>query len=127
MKPVFLATADVLTIHRRMIVEFGGTLGLRDPGLLESAVMMPAATFEGRFLHRDLAAMAAAYFFHLCRNHPFVDGNRRTALATAEVFIALNRKRVHAANKDLEELTWGVAEGRIPKEDVVTFFRRHVK
>ena len=74
-----MTVEHVLDVHRRMILEFGGDPSLRDSGLLESDVMMPAAQFGGRFLHDGIAAMAAAYLFHLCRNHPFVDGNGRAA------------------------------------------------
>lgn len=125
--PVFLTTDHVLAIHRRMIREFGGDPGVRDHGLLQSAVMMPAARFEGGFLHDGIPAMAAAYLFHLCKNHPFVDGNKRTALASAEVFILVNGMRMTVSNEDLEALTLGVADGRVAKEDVVAFFRQHVR
>lgn len=83
---VFLSVANVMTIHGRLIEEFGGDEGLRDQGLLESAVAMPHAMFSGQFLHSTLAEMAAAYHFHLCSNHPFVDGNKRVAVASAEMF-----------------------------------------
>lgn len=125
-EPAFLAVDHILAIHRRMIREFGGDPDVRDYGLLESAVMMPAARFAGRFLHKGIVAMAAAYLFHLCKNHPFVDGNKRTALVSAEVFLVLNNKRLLATNKELEELTLGVADGRISKDDVISFFRGHV-
>ena len=69
--------------------------------------------------------MAAAYLFHLCRNHPFVDDNKSTALATAEVFIILNGVRLNAADAAVETLTVGVADGRLSKEDVCAFFREH--
>lgn len=124
--PVFLTVDHVLTIHRRVIDEFGGDPALRDRGLLESAVMMPAAQFGGGYLHDGIPAMAAAYLFHICKNHSFVDGNKRTALATAEVFILLNSARLDATNDDVEELTWGVAKGRLQKEEVTAFFRQHV-
>ena len=123
--PTFLAVENVLTIHGRMVQEFGGGSGVRDLGLLESAVMMPAARFEGQFLHDGIAAMAAAHLFHLCKNHPFVDGNKRTALSAAEVFILLNGHRLNATNKELEELTLGVADGGVSKPDVATFFLRN--
>jgi len=107
-----------------MIGEFGGEPGVREPGLLESAVMMPAARYGGRFLHDGVPAMAAAYLYHVCMNHAFVDGNKRTALATAEVFLALNDMRLAATDAELEELLLGVAAGRISKESVVAFFGR---
>lgn len=123
--PAFLTIEHVLAIHRRMIDEFGGDGTLRDYGLLEPAVMMSAAQFGGRFLHRGIPAMGTAYLFHLCKNHPFVDGNKRTALASAEVFMVLNGRRLTAGNEDLEEPTIGVADGRLAKKDAVAFFRRH--
>ena len=123
---VFLKADHVAAIHRRMIREFGGEAGLRDRGLLESAASMPAAGAGGKYLHRGLAEKAAAYLYHLCRNHPFVDGNKRTALAAAEVFLLLNDRALAATNEELERLTRGVAEGTISKREALRFFRRHV-
>ena len=124
--PVFLTVDQVLAVHRRVVQEFGGDLEVRDYGLLESAVMMPAAQFGGEYLHDGLPAMAAAYLFHICRNHAFVDGNKRTALAAAEVFVLLNDMRLKATGRQLENLTLGVARGKVSKDEVVAFFRRHV-
>ncbi|MCX5685169.1 MAG: type II toxin-antitoxin system death-on-curing family toxin [Planctomycetota bacterium] len=123
--PAFLSTDQVLAIHYRMIEEFGGEPTVRDVGLLESAVAMPAAGMGGRFLHKGIPAMAAAYLFHLCRNHPFVDGNKRTALVAAEVFLLSNDCRLAATNAQLEQLTLGVAACEISKAETVAFFRRH--
>jgi len=123
--PVFLGVEHVLSIHHRMIREFGGSPDVRDTGLLESAVMMPAAQFSGEFLHSGVPAMAAVYLFHLCLNHPFVDGNKRTALVAAEVFLMLNDMRLTAGNRDVERLTMGVAGGRISKDETIAFFRKH--
>ncbi len=125
--PTFLSVEHLLLIHLRMIREFGGAIEIRDRGLLESAVMMPSAQFDGEFLHDSVAAMGAAYLFHLCKNHPFVDGNKRTALATAEMFVLLNGWELRATNQQLEELTIGVAAGDHSKEHVLNFFRDHVK
>lgn len=124
--PTFLTVDQVLAIHRRMIADFGGTPAVRDRGLLESAVMMPAARFGGQVLHDGLSAMAAAYLFHLCKNHAFVDGNKRTAIASGEMFVLLNGMRLAATNEEVEGITRGVAEGRMLKDDVIAFFRRHV-
>lgn len=124
--PAFLSIGQVLAIHRRMIEEFGGDPTVRDAGLLESAIAMPAAGMGGRFLHKGVAAMAAAYLFHLCRNHPFVDGNKRTALVAAEVFLVANGYRLAATNAELERLTLGVAACEISKAETVAFFRRHI-
>ncbi len=123
--PAFLSVEHVLAIHRRMIDEFGGDPAVLDHGLLESAVMMPAAQFGGKFLHDGIPAMAAAYLFHICKNHAFADGNKRTALAAAEVFVLLNGMRLTATNKELEDLTLRVADGRASKDDATAFLRRH--
>jgi death-on-curing protein len=117
----------VLMIHQRVLDEYGGSAGLRDQGLLESAVAVPAATFGGKFLHDGLPAMAAAYLFHLCKNHPFVDGNKRAALATAILFLYLNDHVLKAKNDSVERLTTGVADGSVSKEAATAFFKKHVQ
>lgn len=122
----FLSVDQVLAIHERCIAEHGGSCELRDRGLLESAVAMPSAQFGGQFLHVGLARMAAAYFFHLCKNHPFVDGNKRVAVATAEVFILVNGQKLAATNAQLESLTMGVADGSISKDGATEFFQQHM-
>ena len=110
-----------------MISDFGGGHGVRDHGLLQSAVAMPSSRYAGELLHRGIPAMAAAYLFHLCSNHPFIDGNKRTALAVAEVFLRLNDFKLAAKDELVEGLTMGVAAGKVPKEEVVSFFRQHTK
>ena len=125
--PRFLSVSQVLRIHRRVIEEFGGDGSVRDQGLLESAILMPAAQFGGRYLHEGIAEMAAAYPFHVCRNHQFVDGNKRVALAAAEVFLDANGHRLAAQDIAVEKLTLGVAQGSLSKADVTAFFRRHVE
>ena len=124
---VFLTVDDVLAIHRRVVDEFGGDPGIRDRGLLESAVAMPHATFGGQALHEGLPAKAAAYHFHLCSNHPFVDGNKRVAVAAAEVFLLLNRHELVAGDDQIEDLTLKVASGELAKTTVVEFFEAHVQ
>ncbi|MGD0886903.1 MAG: type II toxin-antitoxin system death-on-curing family toxin [Thermodesulfovibrionales bacterium] len=89
-KLTFLTLAEVIEIHADQIERYGGGSGIRDINLLSSAVAIPYASFQDQFLHADLFEMAAAYAFHICQNHPFVDGNKRTALATALVFLELN-------------------------------------
>jgi death-on-curing protein len=126
-EPAFLTVEQVLEIHRRGIEQHGGSSELRDRGLLESAVAMPAAQFGGEFLHDGVPAMAAAYLFHLCKNHPFVDGNKRVAITAAEVFTELNGHLLRATDKALEKLTLGVADSSISKQDATRFFETHVK
>ncbi len=119
---VFLSVEDVLEIHRRVIQEFGGSSGIRDRGRLEAAVAMPRSTFGGQELHRGLAEKAASYHFHLCVNHPFIDGNKRVAVVAAEVFLLINGHELVASDEDVANLTFGVAGGRLSKGDVTEFF-----
>ncbi len=126
-KILFLTTAQVERIHAEVIRQFGGSMGLRDRGLFESACEMPRATFGEQFLHATPAAMAAAYLFHLCSNHPFVDGNKRAGLGAALVFAEVNGYEVRATDDELEELTLGVASRSISKEQVTAFFARHMR
>lgn len=123
----FLNTEDLEAIHRRMIDDFGGSDGLRDRHLLESATHTPQAQFGGQFLHASVAAMSAAYLFHLCKNHPFVDGNKRVALATAIQFLFLNDHRLVAGKMEVEALTIGVADSSVSKEEATAFFVKHTR
>ena len=124
MSPDFLTLEEVLDIHAMQLGRFGGGEGVRDQGLLESALAQPAATFGGRFIHEDLFAMAAAYLFHIVRNHPFVDGNKRVGLLSALVFLDLNGIAIEHGSEALYELTMAVAEGRVDKAHVTTELRR---
>lgn len=123
MNPLFLETADVLALHTAQLVRFGGSPGLRDIGLLESAVAQPQATFGGIFVHRDYFEMAAAYLYHLVNNHPFVDGNKRTGLITALTFLRINGFSVQPAAPEIYELTMAVAQGQKAKPEVADALR----
>jgi death-on-curing protein len=79
----FLTLEDVLVLHADQIDRYGGSHGIRDEGLLKSAISQPESQFEGKYLHDSIAAMAAAYLFHVVRNHPFIDGNKRVGAACA--------------------------------------------
>jgi len=121
MATLFLSLDEVMAIHAHQIARYGGPLGLRDRGLLESALAMPSAEFGGEALHPSLAEQAAAYLFHLVKNHPFLDGNKRVGLACCLVFLRLNGLTVRANDDDLVDLVVGVAEGRQSKPDVAVF------
>ena len=123
MDPVFLDLSEVLEIHQDQITRYGGDPGLRDLELLKSASGMPMATFGGTFLHSDLFEMAAAYLFHIVRNHPFVDGNKRTGAAAALVFLILNGQELDAPPDDLAEMVLAVARGPLVKSDAAVFLR----
>lgn len=123
--PAFLTLDEVLAIHADQIRRYGGRLGLRDQALLQSALGTPETTFEGEYLHTDVFEMAAAYLFHIARNHPFIDGNKRTVLMTALIFLGLNNLEL-AVNPDaLFELVSGVAAGEVAKAQVAVFLQQH--
>ena len=124
-EPVFLTLDEVLGIHADQIRRYGGRPGLRDLGLLRSALGMPETTFEGEFLHGTVFEKAAAYLFHIACNHPFVDGNKRTALMCALVFLGLNGRRLEADPAALYELVDGVAAGSVDKAEVAVFLRQN--
>ena len=126
-KFLFLSIQQIDLLHLEVLKEFGGADGLRDRGLLESALEMPWATFDGKLLHKNLSSIAAAYLFHICRNHPFIDGNKRVALGAALIFIEVNGGTIRASDDELERLTLGIASSEINKDAVTTFFRRRVK
>ena len=121
--PTFLTVEDVLLIHSYQIEHFGGDPAVLDRGLLESAVAQPQQAFAGEYLHSDLAAMAAAYLFHLVKNHAFADGNKRTGAQAAMVFLELNGYAPDYPVDETEQLVLGVAEGRVEKEEVAAFVR----
>ena len=123
-EPVFLALDEVLAIHADQIRRYGGQTGLRDLGLLQSALVMPETTFAGEFLHGTLHEMASACLFHIARNHPFADGNKRTALMCALVFLGLNGRRLEAEPDALYALIDGVAAGIVDKAEVSVFLRQ---
>lgn len=112
--PLFVPKQLVLRIHDAQIAQHGGDPGVRDAGLLESALAQPMAGFGGEFLHKDVFEMAAAYVFHLTNNHPFVDGNKRTGLAVALTFLRRNGYRVAGEETELADI---VLEMIVQKRD----------
>lgn len=123
MPPAFLTFDEVLAIHAHQVSRYGGALGIRDRGLLESALAMPQATFGDELLHPSLHEQAAAYLFHIVKNHPFIDGNERVGLASCLAFLRLNDLRVRATDDDLVDLVLDVAGGDRAKADVAVFLR----
>jgi death-on-curing protein len=121
--PAFLDIEDVLEIHLGQIEAHGGSTGVRDVGLLESALAMPRAGFGGEYLHTDVFEMASAYLFHIAKNHPFIDGNKRTATVASIAFLRLNGHELLLSDDEVVELAVGVAEGRIAKSGIAELFR----
>lgn len=128
--PLFLRLEDVLELHKELIDRYGGSHGVRDQGLLESAIQQPEASFGGAYLHTDLASMAAAYLFHLVENHPFVDGNKRIGFAACVTFLALNNLSLNISDDEdadgktiAEKMVIDVTQKRITKDQLADLIR----
>ncbi|TGL21024.1 type II toxin-antitoxin system death-on-curing family toxin [Leptospira levettii] len=119
---IFLSIEDVILIHKNQIELYGGAADIRDHGLLESAINQPMATFDGVCLHPSLFDKAAAYLFYLCKNHPFLDGNKRVALASSLVFLDINGYDILDPNEILYDFVIGVAEGKFKLEEIKKTF-----
>jgi death on curing protein len=120
----FLSLGELLEIHRDQIARYGGSHGLRDLDLVKSALGMPQATFGGEYLHTDVFEMAAAYLFHIVKNHPFIDGNKRAGAVSALVFLALNGYDFTAPQDALAKMVFALAGGELAKADVAIFIRK---
>jgi death-on-curing protein len=127
MGPVFLSLDEVFEIHQQQIERYGGSTGLRDAAGLESAVATPQATFGGEFLHTSLPAMAAAYLFHLCQNHAFIDGNKRVGANAAITFLFMNDWEPTFNQEELVELVLSVASGELSKARLTEIFGSRCK
>lgn len=115
-----------LAIHDRQLAEHGGGTGVRDEGLLDSALARPQQLFAYGDPPPDLAALAASLAHGLARNHPFVDGNKRTAAVACEVFIVLNSGRLQTTDPELYPQYIGLSEGSISEADFATWLRAHL-
>ncbi len=123
--PRFLELEEVFEIHRDQIERYGGDSGVRDVGLLESAIAMPQAGSGGHYFHADLFEMAAAYVFYVAKNHPFVDGNKRVAAVSALMFLRKNGYKTKPRHKALVDLVLGLVTGTATKDDAAAFFRKY--
>lgn len=125
MTPVFLNLGEVLAIHEDVIRRYGGSLGIRDLALLESAIGMPQASFGDQHLHDSIPAMAAADCFHLVANHPFLDGNKRVGAAAANVFLEMNDWVLDAKQDRHAEVVLSIAASRADKREATVFLAQH--
>ncbi|MEA2063181.1 MAG: type II toxin-antitoxin system death-on-curing family toxin [Gemmatimonadota bacterium] len=119
----FLDLRKILRIHQDQLERYGGTPGLRSRELLESAVAVPMAGFGETYFHESHYLMAAAYLFHIVKNHPFLDGNKRVGAVAAGVFLKINGIDLQADEDEFERLVLDVAEGKADKERIAEFFR----
>jgi death-on-curing protein len=122
MDPTFLETTQVLSLHETSLARYGGLPGIRDHGGLESAVAQAQTAYH--YGQADVIQIAANYLFHIAKNHAFLDGNKRTAAASAITFLWMHGYDLNPRmNVEMEELTLGIADGSASKEDAVAFFR----
>ena len=126
--PTFLALEQVLAIHADQITRYGGSTGIRDLGLLQSALAMPCASFGGQYLHPSLHEMAAACLFHLVQNHPFIDGNKRVAITMTAAFLRVNGCRLEFEDAEAYKFLIGLYEsGRMRFGELDRWLRLHVQ
>lgn len=118
----FISVISAIQIHDELIETYGGAKGIRDYGLLLSALEMPKSSFDGRDLHTTLFDKAAAYLFHVVKNHPFIDGNKRTAAALSLTFLTVNDVRLEFDMADFEEIVVATAESLFSKKEITAFF-----
>ena len=123
----YRSLAEVVNLHQAVLDQSGGATGIRDLGMLESALAQPRATFGGTDLHPTLVGKAAALGFSLAMNHPFVDGNKRIAHAAMEVFLLLNGAEINAAIDEQERLMLDLAAGTVTRGQLTTWLETHVK
>jgi len=124
---VFIPKQILIYFHEQLINLYGGTLGIRDEGLLDSALEQPKAMFGEAYLHESLAKMAAAYGFHICKKHPFIDGNKRIALVAMDAFLQKNGFELAASEKDVYEVIMKLASGDMTKEELTDWLEVNIK
>ena len=123
----YLTVSEVLELNRRVVAESGGTVGILNLGALESAVAQPRMTFGGHELYPTPIEKACALAFSLIRNHPFVDGNKRTGHAAMEMFLVLNGIEIQASADEQEDLILRVAGGEVGREEFAAWLSAHVQ
>ena len=121
----FLDKATLLLFHSDQLERYGGASGIRDEALLESALAQPQASFDGAYVHEGIFPMAAAYGYHLCQNHPFYDGNKRTALIAMYMFLYVNGYQIVSDKKSLYAIMMDLARGKVSKEELREYLIEH--
>jgi death-on-curing protein len=123
----FLTLSEVLLILEDQIRNYGGIYGVRDINLLGSALYMQQSSFGGQYLHETIPAMAAAYVFHICQNHPFIDGNKRVALASSLVFLDINEYTFNCKDEMIYNEIMNMAKGDIKKDELIKYYEKYTK
>ncbi len=124
---IFLSVEEVIDFHTEIINEFGGAHGIREMGLLISAIEMPKASMFGEFLHPTIYDQAAAYLYHIVCNHPFIDGNKRTGTVAALTFLEVNHVILKYDDYEMEEMIIHCANGKVEKPEIAHFFKKSDK
>ena len=123
----FLTEEEILLIHEDQITNYGGEKGLRSKELLDSAINHVLSEFEGQRMYNSLIEIASAYIYHLCQNHCFIDGNKRTALASGLIFLDLNEIEVFDPEEKLYDMMIGITEGKINKSKIQQILSELIK
>jgi death-on-curing protein len=123
MEIIFLTFQEVKLINFNQINQYGGICGLRDEKLLDSAINYPQAAFNGKYLHPNIYHMASSYMYAIIKNHPFIDGNKRTGTAAAILFLAFNNITVMTYNDELVDLAIAVAKSKISESEIAQFLK----
>ena len=121
----FIPNRIVSTIHSDLLQRYGGRPGLRDPNLLDSALAQPRMTVGGKFVHKTIFDKAAAYGFHICRNHPFVDGNKRVAFVLMDIFLQKNGWEITASEEEAYSMMMSLASGRFSKAQLARWLKEY--
>jgi len=121
----FIPKQIVLYFHEQLIQLYGGTPGIRDEDLLDSALEQPRASFGGNFLHKSIFEMAAAYGYHICKNHPFVDGNKRVSLVVMDTFLQKNGYEITAPEKETYKIIIALSSGEVSKQELTEWLKEN--
>jgi len=126
---IFLTKKQVLVLYEHLITKYGGSYGIRDENLLDSSLEAPKSGYGGEYFHKSIFDKAAAYLFHLVKNHPFIDGNKRIALACADIFLSINGYILEKKNeKEIYEFVLKLAsDNSISKEEISIFLKKNSK
>jgi death-on-curing protein len=123
MRIYFIPKDVVLTIHTDLLQRYGGEFGIRDVGLLDSTLAQPQMDFGGRYVHKTLFDKAAAYGFHVCKNHPFIDGNKRIAFVLMDIFLQKNGWEITAPEEEAYTMMMDLASGKMSKVQLSSWLK----
>lgn len=121
----FIPKDVVLTIHADLLQRYGGQPGVRDLGLLDSALAQPKMTFGKKYVHKSIFDKAAAYGFHVCKNHPFIDGNKRVAFVLMDIFMQKNGWEIVSSEEEAYETMTNLASGKLTKPQLSNWLKEH--